>query len=465
MNFCANLGQFCSHLSSVGMHETARVCSRAAELPGTARWALCRGLWAAAWAEGKGPSPVPQPSSPLALLSRSRTRLGPAAAQTPPCTRTGITEGRSRPCSRPFPVPVGALGGPARRSRHLITGAVRPRCLRPRCSTADMASTSRYGGARGRSGSGTGTDRKWPRRPRCRRGTERRPSPPLPGPGAAVSARPSLCTAPRPLSGVPSVEATPWGAPGAAGAGPQSARACSCGPGRAGPGGPRLSGLSRAELAAFASSCRYFGSRSEDTPRFFGGFMTWVRGSSLVAARCERRPGPVPLPSAGPAWPGRAVPWGPEVAPSSSRRVPRPGTAWRSPPVPPAQPRLEPRCSSLAWLHLIGPWKLLLGSHPKSVPAPDGFRALNSFFLGTYRVFLSSQEWRKAYGADWSDSVTPAKPVLGSRKCFLVVLVQLGSYLLRWALAHVPCIFLRCRWLSKLSPLQRVQFIYLDKPS
>lgn len=338
MNFCANLGQFCSHLSSVGMHETARVCSRAAELPGTARWALCRGLWAAAWAEGKGPSPVPQPSSPLALLSRSRTRLGPAAAQTPPCTRTGITEGRSRPCSRPFPVPVGALGGPARRSRHLITGAVRPRCLRPRCSTADMASTSRYGGARGRSGSGTGTDRKWPRRPRCRRGTERRPSPPLPGPGAAVSARPSRCTAPRPLSGVPSVEATPWGAPGAAGAGPQSARACSCGPGRAGrpPAERPLKGRAR-RLCVIVS---LFWVALRGHAEVFWGIYDLsagllVSGSSV---RTPTRPGSSAERGSGLAGPGRALrAWGgtelvPPCPSAGHRLAEPPGPSCSAPP-------------------------------------------------------------------------------------------------------------------------------------
>uniref|UniRef100_A0A674GKK5 Transcription initiation factor IIB n=15 Tax=Australaves TaxID=3073809 RepID=A0A674GKK5_TAEGU len=74
-----------------------------------------------------------------ALLPGPRGRFcpvscGPAAAQ--PRRARG-------PCARPFAAPVGALGGPARRSRDLITGAARPRDFRRRCSTADMASTSR----------------------------------------------------------------------------------------------------------------------------------------------------------------------------------------------------------------------------------------------------------------------------------------------------------------------------------
>lgn len=150
--------------------------------------------------------------------------------------------GTARACSRPFAAPVGALGGPALRSRDLTAAAARPRCFRRCCSTAEMASTSRYGGGLGAGGpreererlqrrSRPGTRRRWPRRPRCRLGTDRRPSPPLPGPGAAVLARLSRCTAHRPLW-------SPVGAvPGRRVAGPQGARACSCGP-----GGPRLSG-------------------------------------------------------------------------------------------------------------------------------------------------------------------------------------------------------------------------------
>lgn len=40
---CATLGQFCLHLSSAGIHETAGVCKRAAE-PESRRGGLCAGV-------------------------------------------------------------------------------------------------------------------------------------------------------------------------------------------------------------------------------------------------------------------------------------------------------------------------------------------------------------------------------------------------------------------------------------
>lgn len=206
---------------SVGIHETAGVCTRAAE-PESRRGGLCAGgLWAAAWADRKVAADGPQPAGLLAAGAARRYR-GPAQA------RPATSERRCRPCSRPFAAPVGALGGPARLSRHLITGAAVPRRLRHCCSVAEMASTSRYGGGpgagnQGRSGSGSGiapvcgTGRKWPRRPHCRPRTDRRPSALFPGPGAAGLARLSRCPAHRPLSGVRSVRAAPCASPGAAG--------------------------------------------------------------------------------------------------------------------------------------------------------------------------------------------------------------------------------------------------------
>lgn len=76
--------------------------------------------------------------------------------------------------------------------------------------------------------------------------------------------------------------------------------------------------------------------------------------------------------------------------------------------------------------------------------------------------FFSSQEWRKAHGADCGVTITPAKPVLGSRECFLVVLLQLGSYLLRRSLTHVPCIFLKCSWLSILNLYVTRSTVYMS---
>lgn len=188
--------------------------------------------------------------------------------------------------------------------------------------------------------------------------------------------------------------------------------------------------------------------------------MSCVRSSSSATARCERRLGLVCLPSAAVAGPRRARPCGYRARPAVSRgRAP----AAAAPVSCRAQRCLEPRCSSLAWLHLIGACKLLSGSHPKSVPAlvsdqtgfgfriPSSWRRTEFFFL----VWKPTEQT--------GVTVTPAKPVLGSRKCFRVVLLQVGSYLLGWAFTHVPCIFLGCRWLSKLNPLQGVQRICVGR--
>lgn len=163
-----------------GNSRNCRVCTKAAEpesRPGAGTVGFVQGVCGS----------LLGPRGGLQLPSRGPAPRWPGPA--PPCTGTGA--GRPRACARPFAAPVGALGGPARRSRDLIAGAAGPRATRPCCGAADMASTSRYGGGlgaggRGRSGSDIapvrGTGRGWLRRPLYRLGTERRPSPPLPGP-------------------------------------------------------------------------------------------------------------------------------------------------------------------------------------------------------------------------------------------------------------------------------------------
>lgn len=231
-----------------------------------------------------------------------------------------------------------------------------------------MASTSRYGGGRGAGGPKEQRERLRHRsRPRHRR--KMAASPPLP-PGdwpAAIAAlaRPwcrRFSTA-VPVHGTPAPLRCPV------------CRGCSWGGGRPGlralapvcagrAAGPPLSRLYGAELAAFASSCRYWGTALRGDAQVFGGFMTWVRGSPSVTARCERRAGPVRPPVAALAWPCHALRacGGPELVPpcpTGRPRLARPPGLSRS-----APRRLEPSCCSLACLHLIES-----GSHPKSVPA------------------------------------------------------------------------------------------------
>lgn len=92
---------------------------------------------------------------------------------------------------------------------------------------------------------------------------------------------------------------------------------------------------------------------------------------------------------------------------------------------------------------------------PPSVRTGGGQTGLGlrkkSFSLELYRGFLPSQERRQAYGAGCGVTITPAKPVLGSGQCLLLVLLQPGRYLLRWILTCTLCVFLQCSSLSMLN--------------
>lgn len=149
-----------------GNSRNCRVCTKAAEpesRPGVGTVGFVQGVCGSLLARREGSSSPPAPRWP-----------GPA----PPCTGTGA--GRSRACARPFAAPVGALGGPARRSRDLIAGAAGPRATRPCCGAADMASTSRYGGGLGAGGRGRSGSDIAPVRGTPRHGQRMAPSTPLP---------------------------------------------------------------------------------------------------------------------------------------------------------------------------------------------------------------------------------------------------------------------------------------------
>lgn len=264
MYFSANLWQFCSRLSSMGIPETAECAQKQLNRshgPGSARWALCRGSVGRCWPEGRAPAPLPRPRSPLARARPAvhRHRRGAVPSVRPPLRGTRRSARRPRPplsgfnCRGRWAARYPAL---LRRCRHGVHQPVRGRAGRggPREERLRHRSRPRHTAARAEDGS-VDPSTAWELS-----GGHRRP---CPAPCCRFSTALAVRGAPAPLRcPVCGGHSLGWQA-----VGPQGARACSAGPGRAAPGWAASKGSSSPPLrlrVAIAGQC------SEEMPRVLG---------------------------------------------------------------------------------------------------------------------------------------------------------------------------------------------------